>query len=71
MLYVSINYRLGPLGFPQGAEAAARGLLNVGLKDQLAGLEWVQSHVKTFGGDPSKVCSPLCATCSAYLAALL
>ncbi|KAH9916610.1 extracellular triacylglycerol lipase precursor [Epithele typhae] len=55
VVYVSINYRVGPFGFPQGEEAARRGALNLGLKDQLAGLKWVQNNVRTFGGDPTKV----------------
>ena len=54
-MYVSVSYRLGPLGWPQGAEAAERGLLNLGLKDQLAGLQWVQKNIRAFGGDPTKV----------------
>lgn len=55
-MYVSINYRVGPFGFPQGDEAAKRGSLNLGLKDQLVGLQWVQNYVGIFGGDPTKVC---------------
>ncbi|KAH9940512.1 extracellular triacylglycerol lipase precursor [Epithele typhae] len=55
VIYVSIAYRLGPLGFPQGAEAARRGATNLGLKDQLTGMKWIQNHISTFGGDPSKV----------------
>ena len=54
-MYVSVNYRVGPLGFPQGGEAAARGVLNLGLKDQLVGLQWVKENIATFGGDASKV----------------
>ena len=57
-MYVSVNYRLGPFGWPQGAEAAERGLLNLGLKDQLAGLKWVQKNIRAFGGDPSRVMTP-------------
>ncbi|KAI3602583.1 extracellular triacylglycerol lipase precursor [Moniliophthora roreri] len=34
VIYASLNYRLGPLGFPQGAEAKKKGALNLGLKDQ-------------------------------------
>ncbi|KAJ7700487.1 extracellular triacylglycerol lipase precursor [Mycena rosella] len=41
VVYVNFNYRLGPLGFPQGQEADNRGSLNLGIKDQLAALEWV------------------------------
>ncbi|KAJ7326172.1 extracellular triacylglycerol lipase precursor [Mycena albidolilacea] len=55
IVYVSFNYRLGPLGFPQGPEAAARGLLNLGLRDQILALEWVQNNIAAFGGDPAKV----------------
>ncbi|KAJ7436854.1 extracellular triacylglycerol lipase precursor [Mycena latifolia] len=55
VIYVNFNYRLGPLGFPQGQEADNRGALNLALKDQLAALEWVQLHIGTFGGDKDKV----------------
>ncbi|KAF8802044.1 extracellular triacylglycerol lipase precursor [Phlegmacium glaucopus] len=55
VVYVNFNYRLGPLGFPQGQEAANRGALNLALKDQLAALEWVQANIETFGGDKKKV----------------
>jgi Carboxylesterase family len=55
ILFVSMNYRLGPLGFPQGPEAVERGILNLGLHDQRAALEWVQNNIAYFGGDPRKV----------------
>ncbi|KAF5352295.1 hypothetical protein D9758_011969 [Tetrapyrgos nigripes] len=55
IVYVSFNYRLGPLGWPQGKEAEEKGALNLGLKDELAALEWVHKHIGKFGGDPSKV----------------
>ena len=55
ILFVSINYRLGPLGFPLGPEAVTRGVLNLGLHDQLIALQWVQNNIALFGGDPSKV----------------
>ncbi|KAI0742346.1 esterase 1 [Daedaleopsis nitida] len=55
VVYVSMNYRVGPFGFPQGSEADRRGALNLGLKDQLVALQWVQKHIRTFGGDPTKV----------------
>ncbi|KAJ7454080.1 esterase 1, partial [Mycena galericulata] len=55
IIYVSFNYRLGPLGFSQGSEAFRSGILNLGLRDQLTCLEWVQSSIGAFGGDPSKV----------------
>jgi acetylcholinesterase len=55
VIYVNFNYRTGPLGFPQGAEATKEGSLNLGLKDQLAALEWIQANIGAFGGDKSKV----------------
>ncbi|KAH9045548.1 esterase 1 [Lactarius pseudohatsudake] len=55
ILFVSLNYRVGPLGFPQGPEAADRAVLNIGLHDQWAALEWVQNNIASFGGDPAKV----------------
>lgn len=55
IVYVNLNYRLGPLGFPQGQEATARGALNLGNKDVLAALTWVQSNIGAFGGDKDKV----------------
>lgn len=39
IIYVNYNYRLGPLGFPQGTETAVKGRLNLGLRDQLTTLE--------------------------------
>lgn len=56
IIYVNFNYRLGPLGFPQGAEAASRGILNLAIRDQLAALEWVQINIGAFGGDKHKAC---------------
>ena len=56
ILFVSLNYRVGPLGFPQGPEAVERDALNLGLRDQWAALEWVQDNIASFGGDPDKVC---------------
>ncbi len=55
IIYVSFNYRLGPLGFPQGSEAIVQKALNLGLKDQIAALEWIQHNIGAFGGDKSKV----------------
>ncbi|KAK7040283.1 hypothetical protein VNI00_009750 [Paramarasmius palmivorus] len=55
IIYASINYRLGPLGFPQGIEAERNGALNLGLKDQLAALKWIKMNIIAFGGDPQKM----------------
>ncbi|PIL26309.1 hypothetical protein GSI_12065 [Ganoderma sinense ZZ0214-1] len=55
VIYVSVNYRVGPFGFPQGTEAGLLGAVNLGLQDQLAAIAWVQKHISAFGGDPTKV----------------
>lgn len=48
---VSVNYRLGPLGFLALENVGA----NFGIQDQLKGLQWVQDNIAAFGGDPKKV----------------
>lgn len=55
LIYVAIQYRLGPLGFLAGDDIAADGSWNVGLLDQRAALDWVQQNIHLFGGDPEKV----------------
>ncbi|KAF8181104.1 esterase 1 [Pholiota molesta] len=55
VIFASINYRVGPLGFPQGIEAGQRNITNLGLQDQLVALEWIQANIARFGGDRSKV----------------
>ncbi|KAK4696199.1 hypothetical protein P7C71_g1679, partial [Lecanoromycetidae sp. Uapishka_2] len=52
-LFVSIAYRLGPLGWLALADAGIDG--NFGIQDILLGLQWVQSNIADFGGDPQKV----------------
>ena len=51
IVHVSINYRLGIDGFIFLGE----GSDNLGLRDQVAALEWVQRNIAAFGGDPSNV----------------
>jgi para-nitrobenzyl esterase len=60
VVLVSINYRLGHLGYfghPALTRAGADGgrLANYGLMDQVAALEWVRRNVAAFGGDPRRV----------------
>ncbi|CAJ2511983.1 Uu.00g076080.m01.CDS01 [Anthostomella pinea] len=52
-IMVSINYRLGPLGFLALKDLGLSG--NFGTMDQIMGLEWVQENIAAFGGDPNKV----------------
>lgn len=57
VVLVTVNYRLGFLGFLAHPALAADGatLANRGLFDQLAALEWVETNITAFGGDPSNV----------------
>jgi carboxylesterase type B len=52
---VSLNYRLSAFGFPNGKEALAAGVTNLGFKDQRLALRWVQENIAAFGGAPDKV----------------
>lgn len=58
-VFVSFNYRLGPLGFlalPElSAESPHGASGNYGLMDQIAALAWVQRNIARFGGDPGNV----------------
>lgn len=57
VLLVSINYRLGQLGFfahpALSTEAPSQG--NQALLDQIAALEWVRDNITAFGGDANNV----------------
>jgi hypothetical protein len=55
IIYINFNYRLGSLGFPTGFEADEKKALNLGLRDQIAALSWIQENIEFFGGDKNKV----------------
>ncbi|MBI5259715.1 MAG: carboxylesterase/lipase family protein [Burkholderiales bacterium] len=57
MVVVSINYRLGALGFVNFGEALGddRIASNLGLRDQIEALRWVRRNIAAFGGDPDRV----------------
>jgi para-nitrobenzyl esterase len=59
IVVVSINYRMGPLGFLVHPALSAESRRNIsgnyGLLDQIAALEWVKRNIAAFGGDPANV----------------
>ncbi|XP_029172662.1 uncharacterized protein LOC114941733 [Nylanderia fulva] len=53
VVLVTLNYRLGALGFLNLYTNKAPG--NQGLKDVVMALRWVRKHISQFGGDPNKI----------------
>ncbi len=58
LVVVTINYRLGALGFMAHPELSAEqggASGNYAIQDQIEALRWVQRNIAAFGGDPAKV----------------
>ncbi|CAH1954891.1 unnamed protein product [Acanthoscelides obtectus] len=55
IVLVTINYRLGILGFLSLTDRSLNVPGNAGMKDQVMALKWVQKNIKYFGGDPNNV----------------
>jgi para-nitrobenzyl esterase len=59
VVVVTLNYRLGPLGFLSHKKLSAASLYggsgNYGFMDQIKALKWVQHNIAAFGGDPKNV----------------
>ena len=59
IVYVSLEYRLGPLGFlahPEASKESPDGISgNYGIYDQICALQWIHDNIAAFGGDPGKV----------------
>ena len=58
-IVITINYRLGVMGFLShpdlAAEASSGASGNYGILDQIAALDWVRHNIAAFGGDPDRV----------------
>lgn len=57
LVVVTVNYRLGALGFLSSPALDTSGHIsgNFALEDQVAALSWVQRNAASFGGDPGNV----------------
>lgn len=57
VVVVTINYRLGLLGWAENSGAWGRSDVtgNQAFRDQILALQWVKKNIASFGGDPSKV----------------
>ena len=58
VIYISFNYRLGPLGYLDFSRYSTPQRpfdSNLGLRDQVAALRWVRENIAAFGGDPAQV----------------
>ena len=51
VVIVTLNYRLGALGFLNTPGVTA----NIGMLDQIAALRWVRDNIEAFGGDPNNI----------------
>lgn len=55
IVFVSINYRLGVLGFLSLEDTSLEVPGNAGMKDQVLALRWIRNNIRAFGGDPDNV----------------
>ncbi|KAH7414521.1 Alpha/Beta hydrolase protein [Phaeosphaeria sp. MPI-PUGE-AT-0046c] len=55
IIYISINYRLGCLGFLRAETSDASMPPNNGLYDQIRALEWIKANISAFGGDVNNI----------------
>lgn len=55
IIYVALNFRLTVFGYANLPTLKDRKSLNVGMRDQRAGLQWVQDNIAAFGGDPERI----------------
>jgi para-nitrobenzyl esterase len=58
LVVVTINYRLGALGYTHLGHLFGAGFeesSNLGVRDQIAALEWIRDNIDRFGGDPGNI----------------
>jgi carboxylesterase type B len=55
IIYVALNYRLTIFGFARTPLLKDKKSLNVGIRDQRAGFQWIKDNIADFGGDPDRM----------------
>ena len=55
IIVVSINYRVGALGFLPHPSITEGWNGNLGLEDQRLAMQWIKDNIESFGGDPTKI----------------
>ncbi|KAI5920167.1 Alpha/Beta hydrolase protein [Camillea tinctor] len=55
VIYVALNYRVTIFGFARLPILKDQQSLNVGMRDQRAGFQWVKDNIAAFGGDPERI----------------
>ncbi|MFA6075978.1 MAG: carboxylesterase family protein [Negativicutes bacterium] len=73
MIFVTINYRLGPYGFLylDDIDKSCQGSGCIGILDQIAALRWVKKNIAAFGGNPDEVTILGCSAGGGSVAALM
>ncbi|RYP39193.1 hypothetical protein DL767_002301 [Monosporascus sp. MG133] len=55
IIYVALNYRITIFGFARLPILEEQKSLNIGMRDQRAGFQWIKDNIAAFGGDPDKI----------------
>ena len=55
VIYAALNYRLNIFGFARSQSLRDAKSMNVGLRDQRLGLQWIKDNIEAWGGDPDRI----------------
>lgn len=55
VIYVALNFRLSIFGYARLPLLRDQKSLNVGMRDQRVGIQWVKDDIAAFGGDPERI----------------
>lgn len=55
VIFVSVNYRMGPWGFLGGSAIGAEESTNAAMYDAINAFKWIRENIAAFGGDPTRV----------------